>query len=406
MTQRAFTWLSVAVVFLGLVYYFSREDGTPRGGPGRVELLGDVDGEVVSKIAIAQGDKTVELVEQDERWRVPARANYAASGDKIRALLVKLLNLSVTQKITEDPARFAALGVDDKAVEAGRAKITLSKSDGSEIASVILGGTRSPKRPDPMSPGAGQYVRRTNTNAVYLIPEMLSFATIPEEWLEPELFTVTQNRVRAVTQLQGGEGNWKEVFRVTSTPEGTQPRVLKLEGSTKPGEKVEDATVAQLGSGLENIRISDVVPAAEASAKLKGVKFDNRTIYETNEGLLYTVDSGLDGEKLFARVKVEFSPAVADKVQEEVKEYNAALEKERASATPAPEPAKSGGDEDEVEIPDVTEKEPLKIQVSSATDAEKQNARFANWTYQLPQYFSQKLRQTRESVVKPASGGK
>ena len=405
MNQRAFAWLSLTVVFLGLVYYFAREDDSPRGGANRVDVFGDVDGEQVAKISIAQSDKSVELIEQDDRWRVPARANYFASGDKIRALLVKLINLSVTQKVTEDPEKFAALGVDDKAVESGKTKVVLATRDGKEIASLILGETRKSKRPDPMAPsGGGQYVRRSGANEVYLVSEQLSFATIPEEWLEQELFTVPQSRVRSVAQLIRTDGGWKEIFRVTSGPEGSQARTFQL-ASVKSGETPEEATISQLASGLENIRISDVVPAAEVDEKLKGVKFDNRTVYETNDGLLYTVDSGKDGEKLFAKVDVAYSDAVAKSVETEIKSHNERVAKERAAATPAPTAAKvdAGDDEEEVDVADVPEVELLTAKLSNAEEAKKLDDRFANWAYQLPQYFSQKLRQTRESLMKSST---
>ena len=92
MNQRTLTKLVGAMLFLGAVYFFAVGDPSDTAPSEQKALFRDVDGERVAQISVEQGDKSIELKSANDEWTVPARAGYRASADKIRSLLVKVLN--------------------------------------------------------------------------------------------------------------------------------------------------------------------------------------------------------------------------------------------------------------------------------------------------------------------------
>lgn len=404
MNQKQLFWLVGIAVVLGLAFSFSSNDLATVGSGARVEVFRDVEGESIAKVKLQSDAKSLELVNTPTGWAVPDRGNYPADEGKIRSLLLQVLSLTVNQKITDSADKYKTLGVDDEALTRGNGKIAFSDSEGKELGALLIGESRRPSRRDEanQSGSTGQYVRRAGELGVFVIPDSISFATIPEGWIQTDLFSIPSSSVRHVRQYVVNGTTEQLEIDLLGTPEGVTPRSFGYQGAVNDNQTVEPSVVSQISSGLENARIVDVVSAGEVAAKLKDLQFDVRTVYELNSGLVYSVDSAKVGEDRYAKISVRFDPELAKAIQAEVDAFNQKLKTQEEEAKKNTEVAKEGSAD-----PSASEKPPikseLKLTLSSAEDATKLQQKFSPWVYKFAQYQGDKFRQSKATLVKEKS---
>jgi hypothetical protein len=333
-----------------------------------------IDGEKIAKLRVERGEERVELGLRDGVWTVTSRDGYPADAGKVRSLLIKLLDLTVNQKVTDNADNFQALGVAAEGGEKSSTKLTLLDEQSKELGALLLGEGRKGANRD-----GGQFIRRSDSNDVYLIREALTAAVSAADWLDSELVNVTQTKVRNVRQ-----------YRLSTKQETLDFQLVRAnpaEFTLKDGgaEELEQTVISQVVAGLENARSEDVLKNENAGEKLKDVTFDAKTEYETSNGLVYTVLSSAEKEgKNYLRLAVRFDAELAKTIEREVAERNAA--KQQSSS--ASEQAGSSSASSE------------KAELSSAEEAARLEAKFAPWTFVVAQYQNERFRKTRKELFK------
>lgn len=389
MNAKKLTWLVAAALLLAVLVWLSEGGSGREGGPAARQLLGTVNGEDVARIKLQQGSKIVDLELREAEWVVPARNGYRADSNKVRALLLKLFDLSVNQRVTDLPESFEELGVADDSHTKGFGRVALLDDGGKELGALALGGQRTARpRADGAGAGNGQFVRRVGENDTYLINQLLTLVVEPKDWLNSELVNVGQSRVRQVRQFKIEAGQETPLFTITRRSPyraGDVPQ-YDLEGAA--GAELQDTVLTQVASGLENARLQDVLSAEEA----KETVFDRRTEYATQSGLVYSVFSAAEANgRNLVKLEVRFDPELGRQIEAEAAAEAAAQSAAAASS------AQSEGASSSSSAPAA----PSKPQIATAAEAATLTAGYTPWVYDVAQFQAERFRRSREDLIKP-----
>jgi hypothetical protein len=290
MNRKQFLVLIVALLVLGgagltlfwqdIAHY--RESGARIGA----KLLPDFKVADVAQLRLQDAHSQVTLVNKGDRWVVQERGDYPANMEDIGSLVVKLLELKVTQAETVGasllprvelmaPGKAAAAGATG-AKEGTGTLLEFKDKAGKVLASLILGKKLLKK--DPLNPlpnardgvPAGRYVLVSGTkDKVVVVSDPLSAAEAkPGKWLAKDFFKVERIRTLAVGP-EGTAPNWK----ITRDVEWGQ---WKFSG----GGDLDASSAVGAVNALGNISFTDVAVKPEEAAKpmvAVAETFDNLT---------------------------------------------------------------------------------------------------------------------------------
>ena len=265
--------------------------------------------EDVAELALRDASATLTLVRRDGTWLVKERADFAADAERVRDLLLKLVELKIVQAEPVAAAQRARLELEEPAAAAGAGvgtRLELNDGTGKTMARLLLGKKVAARTaaagPSPeQGVPTGRYVMPgTETASVVLVSDPLGSAEAkPDAWLTKDLIRAEQVRSIAATGPDG-----RERFSLSRETESYD---WKLAGGGKPDlQKAQDA----VGS-FQAMSLSDVVPdPASAAAGL------DRPIViraRTQDGVTYTLRVGnkTADDRYFISISVSGEPAAA-----------------------------------------------------------------------------------------------
>lgn len=381
MNKRSLTILAVTVVVLCLLLFLlerSEEKAVQHQG---IALFKDISAEEIGGLSLRKGSDTAELIIQDGVWTVPSRSGYPADANKVRSLLLKLLDLNVSQEVTKDPKNFESLGVQDSSD-----KIAILGSDKKELSSLLVGLPRKGSKTAPVS--TGQYVRRASSNNVYLVSDPINVVALPSSWIQTDLFSQPQTRVRRVVQETLNGDAKAQVFELKASKDSAGKTKFDLDLQPASGEQVQEPTVSSIATGLENVRIIDVSPVDDRT-------YDQLTTYELSTGAVYEIRSMVKDSKTYVHIATHFDPELAKVTEQE----NAALNEKRKQEFDAKQAEKSKDSEKDKE----SSKEEFvltKPDITTADEVAKLNAIYSKWIYEVPSFQADKYRRTKTDLLK------
>ena len=290
MNRKQFLVLIAALVVLGgaglalfwrdIAHY--RESGARIGA----KLLPDFKVADVAQLRLQDAHSEVTLVNKGDRWVVQERGDYPANVQDIGSLVVKLLELKVTQAETVGvsllprvelvaPSNTAATG-GTRGKEGVGTLVEFKDKAGKVLASLILG--KKVLKKDPLNPlpnardgvPAGRYVRVSGAkDKVVVVSDPLSAAeSKPGKWLAKDFFKVERIRTLAVGP-DGAAPGWK----ITRDVEWGQ---WKFAG----GGELDASSAVGAVNALGNVSFTDVAVKPEEAVKpmvAVAETFDNLT---------------------------------------------------------------------------------------------------------------------------------
>ncbi len=436
--------LIVAVLLLGGISYLMSSGGSSSTSTSTSTryLFSDVSSEKIARVELAKGEETAELELQNDVWTVPERGGYPADTNKVRSLMLKLLDLSSSQAVPTTEEGKKKLGLVPDAVQSGSGQVRFLDKEGNELASLLLGEKRMDKAQGSAPAAAsGQYVMRGGEDEVYLTGLPVNLNLSPTNWLDTELINVREASVYSVQQFSKEGDQFKEEFSMKKTlGEDGEFSEMKLSQQPAEGEEIQESVVSQVQAGLENGKLADVRKFTDEDAKLG---FDRKTVFQLRSGLVYTIETRKQDEKYPAVIKVAFDEELAkelkelharslelkkakaakdeaakEKAEKEAKEAEAekaekeeSAEEEAASGEGVEEVASGDTKDDEAAKQEATEKEsgtvdktedsvakPDVLTLSSAEEAAQLMERFGPWLYELPEYQASKFRYSRSAL--------
>lgn len=395
MNQKKLVILGVALIAL-LAIFFKTQSSDSSGGVSAHDLFGDINPQKIYKIKVEKGEASTEVELHGDSWIVPSKAGFPADDSKIRALLVKLLDLSVSQEVTRNPAKFESLGVGDDIKKSGKGKVSFYDNTGALISGVLVGDQRKKLKENDFAATVGLYLRRLDQPTVFLIQQSLTFDPAVTNWLNLDVVNILQSRIISVAQFKTEAGAEKTVFELEEAADSAaNPREFVLKGDLPAGQILDTSAIGLVRSGLENNRAIDVFSVEDPV--LKDLNFDQRTLYRVNNGLEYQLISAEKDGKAYGRISVIFNPATARVITEAAEKKEAERKAEEAKTAAASSSSSSGAAESSSSSAAPAAPKP---DISSQEEADKLNSQFSKWVYEIPQFNSKKYRSTREQLLK------
>ncbi len=297
---------AIMVVWAVLQSHLANRPSAESAGPAY--LIQGMDPAEIASITLGHGENEVTIVNNDGQFVVTNKANYPVDPKQINDLLTKCFDLKTKELYTDKAKNHEALEVTE---DNARSIVKFYKADGSLLTGVIVG--KSPES------GSSAYVRRVDSDEVYLADNVPWFRTSAVDYLNQEIVTVEADDVNNVT---------------VTTPEGAY--------ALTPGRKSSDVVMVDMPAGktlkksdaksvltaLTSLRFDDVnTPPTDdpnAVAAVKGLDFNYRYICRLNNKTEYTLDlAKTDDGKTYARCsaayfgeKVMINPAKVDSDEE------------------------------------------------------------------------------------------
>ena len=252
------------------------------------KLLPDFPINDVAQVVIKHATNELNLVKQEDVWKVRERNHYPADFTAISEFLRKAWELKTVQNVPAGPSQLARLELTtppDKGTNSGTL-VEFKDKSGKAIKSLLLGKKymRESQGSSPFGGGdwpAGRYVMAVGTPPkVWLISDPLSnIEPKPEPWLNKELFKVEKLRSVSVT-FTNATNSWK-LARETETGE------WKL-ADKQEGEELDAAKIGGVGNALSSPSFNDVLARG---AKPETTELDKSIVasLETFDNFAYTV---------------------------------------------------------------------------------------------------------------------
>lgn len=236
----------------------------------------------VAGMKIVSPSGTVTLAQAEEGWVVRERADFPADVEKIRELMVKLVELKQVQVEALAENLRARYGLaepkpgqgSDAAKDAGIV-LELSDKAGKSLARLVLGRTLT-KRTEPQAPGqpagevpTGRYVAGAEAGVVVVVSDpLVNVDAKVESWLSKDVFRV--ERARTVESF---------------TPDGRQRWAFQRDNENAEwkalggGDQPDNNKVQDIISSLIYVSLADVTDPSRAGfakgTRVKVVTFDD-----------------------------------------------------------------------------------------------------------------------------------
>ena len=287
MTRKQFFFLVLALLVLGGagIAVFRQDIAAYRASGAKIgaPLLPKFKLADVALVRLQDAKAQTTLVRKDKGWVVRERGDYPANFADISDLMVKLVELKVTQSEQVGASLLPRLELNEPGKGEGAG--TLIEFRGGQdkpVARLVLG--KIVKKKDPLNPlpnavdgvPAGRYVLAAAAkDTVVVVSDPLSKADAhPGNWLDKDFFKA--DRVRTLTVgPEGGAPGWK----ITRNEEWGQWKFAAGGGELAASQAV--AAVNALGS----MSFNDVALDPKAAAGAKPVV----AVAETFDDLTYTV---------------------------------------------------------------------------------------------------------------------
>jgi len=290
MTRKRFLILVAALAALAAAGAWIMQSQRTAWGPAdsRIgqRLVAGLKLEEVAEVALRDASATLTLVRRDGTWVIKERADFSADAERVRELLLKLVELKIVQAEPVAQAQRARLELAEPGAAAGTGAGTLLElkdGTGKTMARLLLGkkvtARTAAEGPSPeQGVPTGRYVMPgTETGSVALVSDPLGAAEAkPDAWLSKDL--IRAERVRTIT-ASGPDGRQR-----FSLSRETESYDWKLAGGGKPDlQKAQDAL-----NPLQGMSLSDVVPDSAATGLDRPIVIRAQTL----DGVTYTLRVG------------------------------------------------------------------------------------------------------------------
>lgn len=311
MTRKQFLVLVLALLVLGGagIAVFRQDIASYRASGAKIgaPLLPKFKLADVAQVKLKDAKAQTTLVRRETGWVVRERGDYPANFQDISDLMVKLVELKVTQSEQVGASLLPRLDLNEPGKgEGAGVLVEFEDAQNKDLARLVLG--KIVKKKDPLNPlpnavdgvPAGRYVLPASAkDTVVVVSDPLSKADAnPGKWLSRDFFKA--DRVRTLTVgPEGGAPSWK----ITRTEEWGQWKF-----ATGGGDLAAGRAVAAVNA-LSSMAFNDVAVNAKPEDAAKPVVI----VAETFDNLTYTIRMAKQksGEDYLVTVAVAGEPPQA-----------------------------------------------------------------------------------------------
>lgn len=243
-------------------------------------LLKDLKAADVAAISIRAPGSTLTLQRKDDRWTIAERGDFTADLEKVRAFVLKAIELKVGQAEPIGEKDRARLRLDESGT-----LVEFKSSDGKRLAALTLG--KKYFKSEPANPekalGDGRFVMIPGEDKrVVIVSDPLAQATTTTaEWVAKS--GIQAELVKSL-EVKFADGS---AWRIERSGDNAD---WKLDG-LQPGEKLEITKANSASYSLSIIEVVDVLPK-DASPAVTGLDKPTTAVAHTFDGLAYTLQIG------------------------------------------------------------------------------------------------------------------
>jgi hypothetical protein len=219
----------------------------------------------VAAIEVRQGEKSLTLERsKDSGWAVKDRGGYPADNEKIRALMLKLVQAELIEAKTRAPDRHSLIEVEDPTDKAAKSRLLrLVDAKGAAVAETVVGK----KRFDVFGSGrSGTYVRRPKEMQSWLASAEIDPSLNVRDWVKLGVFEADAGKIKSLAIEMPGE----QPLKIERDAEGK----LKFAGLPE-NRKLKDAGAADaIVRAAGSLDMEDMRKATAGSDIAGTVKLD------------------------------------------------------------------------------------------------------------------------------------
>ena len=343
---------ALTLVAVGAVLFVERGPDTTEPGDAIVfpALLERVN--AVARVRVTGNEGAFTLARDGDAWVVEEKERYPADPDRVHKLLIGAAGMKRVEPKTSNPERYPKLWLEDPSGEDARSvRFALEDASGSVLASWVL-GNRRPSKSDASR--TELYIRVADDPLAWLVEGSVPGGRHVIDWLDRRVARIDRERLRAA-EISHADG---AVVTVSKSLPADSDFVLR----DIPAGREADSQyrINDIGRFLEDLRFEDVAPAS--SLDFAG-SVDKRVQVVTFDGLLVRLDSVMRDGDAWVRLRAEVDEAL---VKTPGADATASDDESGAASGEAPEALRPL---DEVRA-----------------EAERLNARWQGWAYELPSF--------------------
>ena len=309
MSARALAVLVALALALGAGALWMREQQRSREA-GDVARLGqpvlkDLKAADVAAIRIEAPEGSLSVARAGDRWTIAERDGFPADLERVRAFVLKAIELKVGQSEPIAAADRARLALNESGEGAGT-RVRFESAEGKPLARLIVGGKYFKQPPeDPQKASAdGRYVLRPeDPKTVIVVSDPLEQASVRSSmWVERR--GIAAEGVKTLeARLADGE-RWK-------IARASEDAAWALEGKVPESQQVAVTKANAASYSMSLLEISDVAPPGITPAE-SGLDKPSIVTATTFDGLTYTLKIGRQvDDKRYVSVAIEGEPARA-----------------------------------------------------------------------------------------------
>jgi hypothetical protein len=319
MTPKQFAVLAATAavsLLAAIVVYGARGTWTAEtANAGRLFPSLKVDAGKIARVEIIQGDKTLTVEKSGDQWLLKSRDGYPAAADKVRALLVALIEADLLEPKTQRPDRFAVLEVDDPTAKTSNARLfKLEDASGAPLAEIIAGKRRLGQEGNPAA-GEGTYVRRPGENQSWLASTTITGGASLRDWAAARVFETEGAKVSRVTVEVQGE----QPYEIKRTADGGHElEAIPAGKKIKYVNMIDNIVEAAAFLDLESVRKAVETPGGEAGS----------VSFQTDDGLKIVFKIRREKEGAWATIQATGEGAakkIADEIEARAKGWEFAI---------------------------------------------------------------------------------
>ena len=343
---------AVTLVAVGAVTFVERGSGTTEHVDELVfpALLERVN--TVARVRVTGREGAFSMVRDGETWVVEEKERYPAEPDRVHKLLLGAAAMKRVEPKTSNTELYPKLWLEDPSGEDAKSvRYVLENDAGARLADWVLGD----RRPSKADPGRTElYIRVADDPLAWLVDGSVPGGPTIIDWLDRAVTRIDRERLRAV-EVVHADGAVIAVSKSLSSDDDFALRDIPAERETDSQYRIND-----IGRFLEDLRFEDVAPAGSLDT---GGSVDKRVEVTTFDGLRVHLDSTMRDGDAWVRLRAEVDEALVEAPGGDVA---ASADESDAESEGAP-----GG---------------LRPFDEVRAEAERLNARWKGWAYELPSY--------------------